>query len=274
MVTTRTGIRNSIFNTLSVKPGPGYLYPKFNSSSGKKRQFIFRSLLLNLLLVFTSLASHIEAQNLYAVSNGNWDSPTTWSDSPGGPSGFGIPNANTNIHISEGVTNYTVNMNVSGSARSVTIYSGGKLFWNAAIPLSIYNNGTFTIQSGGSTDANNLLAARIRFMDNGAYLGLIVDDLANGLNIGRISLRGGVTLDISGSGNIEILNDLGFFGDNATVNNDFSGTFSIGDDLDLHGSSGEYENITFNNYRTISRFIAGFLFLGSLILLTIQAPCI
>lgn len=109
-------------------------------------------------------------------------------------------------------------------------------------------------------------------MDNGTY-GLIVDDLANGLNIGRISLRGGVTLDISGSGNIEILNDLGFFGDNATVNNDFSGTFSIGDDLDLHGSTGEYENITVNNYRTISIYNRLFIS-GSLILLTIQAPCI
>ena len=192
----------------------------------------------------------IEIQDLYAVNNGNWDSPSTWSLFPGGSSTGELPNASRDVHISEGAINYTINMNVSGAARSVTIYSGGKLNWNFATTLSIFNNGTFSINSGGSTDANALPNARLRFMDNGTY-DLIVDDLANGLNIGRISVRGGVILNISGSGTIETLNDLDFLGDNATVNNDLNGTFSIGDDLSIHGSTGDYENITFNNYQTI-----------------------
>ncbi|HDS06966.1 MAG TPA: hypothetical protein ENO05_05000, partial [Bacteroides sp.] len=226
MIPVRTGKRNTDPKTDLQKPGRGRVC----------------LLLLLISIIFLSVQSDLSAQNLYSLKDGNWNDPTVWSLSTTGPTCNCIPNANNDVFVQGHIISFDVN----GDTKDLTIESGGQLNWIGDYTLNINNGGTFTIENGGSTDGNSSAGTMIIFK-SGPTCALIVDDAIKGLNIGAVHIEGGITLDISGSGIISIIDDFEFHDNFATVTNDLTGTFTIGSDLIFLQAGGAHDNLFINN---------------------------
>ncbi|MDX9811577.1 MAG: hypothetical protein RBU28_04265, partial [Bacteroidales bacterium] len=108
----------------------------------KKRAFTFKTMFLMVaLFVFLSGAS---AQTRYAVTDGNWNSTSTWATSPGGSPGASVPSSTSTVYIMAGID---VTVTADATCASVTFPDD-----NATITV---NTGV-TLTVNGSITLNNL----------------------------------------------------------------------------------------------------------------------
>lgn len=78
-----------------------------------------------LLLVFLLTAMHASlGQARYAVTNGNWNSTSTWSTTSGGSGGASVPTAINDVYVGEGNTGRTVTIPSGYSASCKNLYLG------------------------------------------------------------------------------------------------------------------------------------------------------
>ncbi|MEJ5265870.1 MAG: immunoglobulin domain-containing protein, partial [Bacteroidales bacterium] len=110
--------------------------------------------------------------NIYSIASGNWNDPSVWSYTPGGPSCGLVPDASSNVYIESG---HNITLNTNATVASVSIANGG------ALQLSTYN---FTVS--GNTQVNGTLS------DNSAT--------GNDIFVGLLSIGNTGQLDFS-SGN-------------------------------------------------------------------------
>jgi fibronectin-binding autotransporter adhesin len=87
--------------------------------------------------------------NLYSIASGNWSTSGTWSQTSGGVTCSCIPTASNDIIIEN---NYIVTMNGnSGTAKSLTIQTGGRATWTAPLTTAIGTGGINITASGNIT---------------------------------------------------------------------------------------------------------------------------
>lgn len=87
--------------------------------------------------------------NLYSIATGNWSTPGTWSQTSGGVSCSCIPTSLDNVIIEN---NFIVTMNGNnGVARSLTLQTGGKATWTAALTTNIGSGGINITSTGDIT---------------------------------------------------------------------------------------------------------------------------
>lgn len=171
---------------------------------------------------FFSVVTEAEAQ-LYAVSSGDWSDGTVWSLTSGGVSCSCIPDSNTEVYVENG---YTIRLNVSGDARSLFLSNGGNLDFsvNGTI-LSIFD--TLEVADGSNIAGSS--TAEIRFASTGNNY-FIVNDAAIGVAIEEIDSYVADTLFITGSGKIDLANDLEFLTPQF-VRINLSDTLHVGDNF-------------------------------------------
>jgi len=84
--------------------------------------------------------------SVYSIATGSWSTPGTWSETSGGPNCGCIPTVADNVIIEN---SFAVTMNGNpGSAKSLTIQTGGSATWASAITTNI-GSGGITIASTG-----------------------------------------------------------------------------------------------------------------------------
>lgn len=167
---------------------------------------------------------------LYSRKNGNWNDATvgngTWSVAGlGGASCDCTPLVTDYLII--GNTNI-VDLNVAGTAGGVEIRNTGTLRWTASnIDLNI-DRGILQVDLGGTINRNTQTNVQIDF-DRGVISTFIVNGSITAEDIEITAAD--ATINLSGSGSINLTDDFLITQDNDIVNNNLNGTFSIGDDL-------------------------------------------
>jgi fibronectin-binding autotransporter adhesin len=87
--------------------------------------------------------------NLYSIASGNWSTSGTWSQTSGGVTCSCIPTASNDIIIEN---NYIVTMNGNiGTAKSLTIQTGGRATWTAPLSTAIGTGGINITSTGNIT---------------------------------------------------------------------------------------------------------------------------
>lgn len=202
---------------------------------------------------------YTEIDDRYAIQNGDWDDPATWSYTPSGASCSCIPDLLSSTHIN----GYTVDLTTDGSTRHLTVYSGSQLQWAAnSVDLMLFGNATLDVQNGGQIDNGTFTDANLFFNQwtlrhndadtdriGEAYprvnVTIDVDD-PNGLIVREFSLNSQGTFTIQGSGNIVVAEDLDVdFA--STVTNNLTGNLSIAQYLEL-----SYPGVIFTNNGNIN----------------------
>ena len=199
-------------------------------------------------ILITGTVSGIPCSTCYSVANGNIDNASTWSNSSGGASGFIPLTDGTASIIVE--NSYTVNMNTDYAFTNVTVGASGlgNLNWTATnVQLDIMNGGTVSVINGSKIDENGQTSAQIIFNSGNFDYDLIVNDPSNGLEIDDIYIENDVTLEISGSGKLDINNNFLFNGNNARVNNNLTGLFTINNSIIWGDNTSDQDNDFINN---------------------------
>jgi len=167
---------------------------------------------------------------LYSRKTGNWNDATvgngTWSAiALGGVSCDCTPL--TTDYLIIGNSN-TVNINVAATAGGIEVRNTGTLRWTAStIDLNI-DRGILQVDLGGTINRNAQTNVQIDF-DRGVISTFIVNGAITAEDIEITAAD--ATINLSGSGSINLTDDFLITQDNDIVNNNLSGTFSIGDDL-------------------------------------------
>lgn len=134
--------------------------------------------------------------NLYSIATGNWNTSGTWSQTSGGVTCSCTPTASNDIIIEN---NYIVTMNGnSGSAKSLTIQTGGRATWTSALTTTIGTGGVNITSTGNITGS----AAGVLTTSGGLILNTTLTNTA--LTIKTLTTAGQL---ISGTGtlaNLEI----------------------------------------------------------------------
>ncbi|MBN2522518.1 MAG: G8 domain-containing protein, partial [Bacteroidales bacterium] len=192
--------------------------------SGHTRKFI---LLFLFLIVFFVVNIHSTyAANYSSVKTGNWNDPATWGSAS-------VPASADNAVVNNG---HTVTITASVLVTNLTVNSGGIVTISNPRYLTIRNGGTLIVNSGASIDHTG--TGYLQF--EGSYdFGLVVNGTGN-VDIEELCINSINTLTISGSGSIDIRDDLEFRGDNATVINNLSGGIT------LHSGGVTGSNLLFN----------------------------
>ncbi|HET6224876.1 MAG TPA: hypothetical protein VFF27_01265, partial [Bacteroidia bacterium] len=87
--------------------------------------------------------------SLYSIASSGWSTSGTWSQTSGGASCSCIPTSLDNVYIEN---NFTVTMDGnSGTAKSLTIQTGGKATWAAALTTNIGTGGINITSTGDIT---------------------------------------------------------------------------------------------------------------------------
>lgn len=167
---------------------------------------------------------------LYSRKTGNWNDATagngTWSIvGLGGASCDCTPLVTDYVIV--GNTN-TVNINIAATAGGVEVRNTGTLRWTASnIDLNI-DRGILQVDLGGTINRNAQTNVQIDF-DRGVISTFIVNGSITAEDIEITAAD--ATINLSGSGSINLTDDFLITQDNDIINNNLSGTFSIGDDL-------------------------------------------
>jgi len=178
---------------------------------------------------------------IYSRKNGNWNDATigngTWSVAGlGGASCDCTPLVTDYVIV--GNTN-TVDLNVAGTAGGVEIRNTGTLRWTASnIDLNI-DRGILQVDLGGTINRNGQTNVQIDF-DRGVISTFIVNGSITSEDI-EISAAD-ATINLSGSGSINLTDDFLITQDNDIINNNLTGTFSIGDDLIFSQDASQFVN--------------------------------
>jgi hypothetical protein len=129
--------------------------------------------------------------NLYSIASGNWSTSGTWSQTSGGVTCSCIPTASNDIIIEN---NYVVTMNGStGTAKSLTIQTGGRATWTAPLTTVIGTGGINITSTGNITG----IAAGILTTTGGLILNTTLTNTA--LTIKTVTTAGQL---ISGTGTL------------------------------------------------------------------------
>ena len=195
---------------------------------------------------------YTESDDRYAIRNGNWNDPSTWSYTSGGPTCSCLPNQLSNTRID----GYAVTLADEGYTHNLSVYNGSELNCSVDdINLRLYGNATLDVKSGGKisvTGASNVAFNQwnSRYVDqdqvrSGIGLGEVnaiinVDD-PTGLQLHELAFDAAGTYTIRGNGNIELSDDLDI-NNEAEVTNNLAGELRITESLPLG-----YPTITFTN---------------------------
>lgn len=179
---------------------------------------------------------------IYSIASGDWDNGSSWSTTGFAGSACNCyPNGSTTVNVGN---SRTINLNVDADVNDITIENTGAVFYTAPyVELNIVDDGVFTINSGGTFDENGQTYADIDFEGLTGTSGLVVNAGAT-FTPGWIFVQGGNTVNITGDGDINLVYD--FYVSAGTVNNNSTGTFTIGDYLVF-----DEDNTTFNNNGTV-----------------------
>jgi fibronectin-binding autotransporter adhesin len=129
--------------------------------------------------------------NLYSIASGNWSTSGVWSQTSGGVTCSCIPTASNDIIIEN---NYIVTMNGnSGTAKSLTIQTGGRATWTTPLTTAIGTGGINITASGNITGT----AAGILTTSGGLILNTTLTNTA--LTIKTVTTAGQL---ISGTGTL------------------------------------------------------------------------
>jgi len=177
----------------------------------------------------------------FAIQDGDWDDPDTWSYFSGGPTCNCIPDVFSEVHINEVDSGYVVDITSDSRAKELFLYSGGTLQWTSDNDeLEIYSDGVIYIQSGATLTENSSSEARIEFaVDNSDYILdnegiLIIDDIVLQNREGQVTFNG--------SADITITDQLELFDAKVSLLNNSTGTLIVQDDLLFNGDSAELIN--------------------------------
>ncbi|ELR71001.1 hypothetical protein C900_03131 [Fulvivirga imtechensis AK7] len=187
--------------------------------------------------------SAVGGATLYSIADGDWDDGAIWSTTGyAGAACNCFPNGSTPVNIGN---TRTVNLNVDAEVNDITIENTGSLLFTAGnVELNVMNDGTFTINSGGTFDENGQTNSDLDF-EGGSGTSQLVVHSGSTFSIDRLYMFGANTLNISGDGDITLLEDF-HISAAGTINNNSTGTFTIGDDLLFND-----DNATFTNYGDI-----------------------
>ncbi|MFZ6012633.1 MAG: T9SS type A sorting domain-containing protein [Bacteroidota bacterium] len=167
---------------------------------------------------------------LYSRKNGNWNDVTagngTWSTvSHVGASCDCAPNTLTRAIIGNG---NTVSMNADGTTAGIELSSGTLQYTNTGVDLNI-SRGYWSQQAGGTVNRNGQSDSRINFTS-----AAITTATVNGaITVDDIAITAAATLTLTGSGSIAVSDDFYIGADDATITNNISGGFSVGDRIEF-----------------------------------------
>ena len=178
---------------------------------------------------------------LYSISSANWNANGTWSSTRGGASCSCTPTTSDYVYITGSTT---VNINAASTAGGITVENGATLRWlSPTINLSIPY---IEIEDGGTTTRNGNPNANLNLSVGSRYV-VKVEDMTNGLDIHDLVVGNSAFTEITGSGRINIEDDLALEGDNISMENNFVGDFIVADELQFNG-----DDIVFTNNNTIT----------------------
>lgn len=163
-----------------------------------------------------------EVEDIYSINSGNWSDGTNWSAiSNNGATCNCTPNDGRNIIIGDG-DNITLDTN--GEVVGVNI-TNGSLIYGGNFNLNIERGGDLTIASGSSINANGNTGSSLTITSANAA-DISID---GSLSSGDLIFDAGPTLNITGTGSINILDDVLINADDVTITNGLD--FTINDDL-------------------------------------------
>ena len=166
--------------------------------------------------------SVVQIDRLYSRINGNWNSGTTWTKTPGGAACNCTPNAATHV-----VVRHNVAMNTSGDAVNVTVENGGTLRYTGDHNLRIHRGGAINVNSGGTINRNGNNGARLEF----TWASVTNNVTINGnSSIGVLSIPTAARVNFGGSATLTVSDDI-LISDAANVNFAGTGSITITDDL-------------------------------------------
>ncbi len=195
-----------------------------------------------------------EPNERYAIQDGNWDDPSTWSYTPGGPSCACLPDQLSDTHIN----GHTVTMTDHGYTHNLTVYNSSTLLWTADDKdLILYGDATLEVKSGGkidegATNSTQMLFAQWNARDKdsdadrfsashpGVVVVITVDD-PTGLLVHDMSLDAAGEYIFQGNGNIRLTDDLDV-NNEVEITNNLLGEFRIDGNIFL-----DYANTTLTN---------------------------
>lgn len=216
-----------------------------------------KTLLKTLVIIVINFGGHqsySQCNPCFTIASGDADNITTvWSDVSGGNPGFSCANDGTVDIIVEG--GFTLNINTDYQFNDVTVGTAdvGTILSTGG-QLGIENAGTVTINSGSKIDlANGGNDQSITFHsdnDGAQTYALVVNDNTNGLECENLQIDGDeVTLNISGTGVVNINSNFSITEGDAAITNDMVGTITIDDELQI--ADGNDDDITFTNNQTM-----------------------
>ncbi|HET9054085.1 MAG TPA: hypothetical protein VFM90_07925, partial [Cyclobacteriaceae bacterium] len=200
--------------------------------TGSSMEIIIRSAASGVATGFSFDDIIVTAVNtLYSRKSGNWDDVTTgdgtWSIAAlGGLGGASCDCAPLTTDYLVIGNNNTVNINLAATAGGIEIQSTGGLQWTVNnVDLNI-DRGILLVE--GNLNRNGHTGVDIDF-DRGIISTFTVNGTVTTEDI-EITASD-ATLNISGTGSINLTGDFRLLQDNIVVNNDLTGSFIIGDDL-------------------------------------------
>lgn len=127
----------------------------------------------------------------------------------------------------------------AATAQALHIYDGGVVRWMAQADLSIVGNGTVVLESGAVLESA-AAGSTLRLGSMGQYQ-LVVSQAAAPIQIDNVLVGGGATLTTTGSGTLQINQEL-VLGTEAQLINELTGQLRVGGDLTATGASSSIVN--------------------------------
>lgn len=189
---------------------------------------------------------------LYSRKTGNWDDVSTgngtWSVAGLGGASCDCSPLTTDYLII-GNSNI-VNINLAATAGGIEIRNTGSLRWTVSgVDLNI-DRGILQVDVGGAINRNGQTGVQIDF-DRGVITSFINNGTITSEDI-EVTVANAI-INISGGGSIILSGDFRLLEDNIVVNNDLTGSFTIGDDLIFdQPSSGGIDDFFSDNARFIN----------------------
>ncbi|MGK7397853.1 MAG: Ig-like domain-containing protein [Candidatus Cyclobacteriaceae bacterium M3_2C_046] len=153
---------------------------------------------------FDNVTIYVKTNKLFAIKDGDWSDPTTWSNTAGGTSCDCIPDCASQVEIN----GFQVNLDESGIAKSVNIKNSGSLTWTKNnLSLNLHNTASLNIEDGSKIDHNGYNLAELIFTGTG-NINLAVDDITNGIKLTNLKIYSYGTHTIGGMGKINLNQDL------------------------------------------------------------------
>ncbi len=172
-------------------------------------------------------------EDLYSIGSGNWDA-NIWSTSPTGPACGCSPNSSTRVTIQNGDL---VSLNVNpAEALSLTIEANAELRWvTGGGTLSFTSAGSLDVASTGFINWDSFNAAVLEINTGGTFT-VTSNDVTNGIQVRDIQVLGSGIVNFAGTGSISVDRDFDVGGSGITVNNNMTGSISIGRHLEFQAN--------------------------------------